>query len=152
IVQSMTPAFQTFFNSIGQQLANTLLGNPAAAAAEAARQAQEAQRQAAEAAWRAEQRRRVELDLHRRLMSELNLLGNQGDLQPLTLADDDGLHPSGTSFFGLGGGPEVNPTPNPVNLRRAAFLAEKAQDAPSEDAAVLLDEALQVADGKPAFV
>jgi hypothetical protein len=105
----------------------------------------------------------MELDLHRRLMSELKLLDDQGDLQPIALADgslgsdllpvdDDGLHPSGTSFFGLGGGPEVNPVVNPVNLRRAAFLAEKAQDAPAQDAAFLLDEALQVADGKPAFV
>jgi Zn-dependent protease with chaperone function len=163
IVQSMSPAFQSLFNSIGQSLANALLGNPAAAAADAARRRQEAEREAEEARRRAEARRRMELDLHRRLMSELKLLDDQGDLQPIALADgslgsdllpvdDDGLHPSGTSFFGLGGGPEVNPVVNPLNLRRAAFLAEKAQDAPPQDAAFLLDEALQVADGKPAFV
>jgi hypothetical protein len=160
----MSPAFQSMFNSMGQSLADALLGNPAAAAAEAERRRQEAERQAEEARRRAEERRRVELDLHKRLMSELKLLDDQGSLQPMALGDgapgssdlipidDDGLAPAGTSFFGLGGGKQAEPPANSVNLRRAAFLAEKAQDAAPEDAALLMDEALQVADGKPAFV
>jgi hypothetical protein len=170
IIQGMSPAFQGMFNGIGQGLANMLFGNPAAKAAAEAEWREQMARQAEEARRRAEQRRRIEMDLHNRLMSELQLVGAQGQLQPMSLFDgaashdsgmmrlddDANLAPAGTSFFGLGGGKPALPADAPVvsmaNLRRAAFLAQKAADAAPGDAAFLIDEAVNVANGKTPFI
>jgi hypothetical protein len=60
--------------------------------------------------------------------------------------------------MGLGGGPGsdlVHSDPQVVDLRdlrRGVYLAQKAEQASTEDAAFLLDEALGVAEGQQAFV
>lgn len=72
------------------------------------------------------------------------------------LEEDDGLRPQGTSFFGLGGGEDGAPAPHndPMvvdlrRLRQGAYLAQAAENAGPEDAALLQDEALRLAEGRP---
>lgn len=174
VMQTMLPMLQGLIQQIDQDQARR-----AAFAAEQGRIAQErwleAQRRQQEIMRQeALERRRQQVVVHKALLSQLSFLdaqGGIGDRDLLSLSDpsapglqglDDGLRPAGTSFFGLGGDAgsrvglaEPAPEAPPValrDLRRAAFLAEKAQDATPEQAATLVDEALRIADGAAPFV
>jgi len=122
---------------------------------------------------RQEELARRRRELHQRLMSDLVLLGSDAELplmgldgtsaapspasQSLPLLDlDDTLRPAGTSFFGTGGG-----GPAPVlrshvvdlrDLRRAAYLVERATSATSEDRGLLIDEAVRAVEGDTSLV
>lgn len=172
VVQALSPALQSMFNNIGQSIANSIFGNPAEKARLLELQRQEQMRQAEEQRRRAAELKRRREEIHRRLMSELKLfesgpLGLKLDdelaaapaADPLGLKlDDADLRPRGTAFFGLGGAnaaagepPDLTPVPV-IQVRRAAFLAEKALNASPADADFLMDEAMRVADGQPPFV
>lgn len=174
VMQTMLPMLQGPIQQIDQDQARR-----AAFASEQARIAQErwleAQRRQQEIKHQeALERRRQQIVAHKALLSQLSFLdaqGGIGDRDLLSLSDpsapglqglDDGLRPAGTSFVGLGGdagsraGP-AEPAPKApavglLDLRRAAFLAEKAQDATPEQAATLVDEALKTADRAAPFV
>jgi hypothetical protein len=127
-MNAMTPLLQSMFNQIGQDMANSLFGDPQ----EKARQLAEAEAQRLqneeEARRRAEALARQRQIAHEKLLASMKTIGTasrniqlkslsggsinwdgrpSGGLQLKSLHDDAGtvdLRPAGTSFFGTGGG------------------------------------------------
>lgn len=177
---AMMPMLDSMFQQMGKSLAETLFGNPEEDRRRAEMRRLEQERLQEGERQRREEMARIRRELHQKLLSELMLLDTTGDLPLMTLSSfgdlgllgvgqdggdelelmgiDDGLRPAGTSFFGLGGGPgNSQPGGSEVtvkmsDLRRAAYLVQKAQGAEGSDAELLVDEGMKIAQGQPAFV
>lgn len=181
VFDAMMPMLDSLFQQLGKSMADELFGDPQQQRRQAELYQIEQQRLQELENERRIEMARIRKQLHEKLLSELMLLGTTEDLPLMTLSDDvgsglsgatkekaggeiglmgmdDGLRPAGTSFFGLGGGdgnvPPGNDTGNVdmQNLRRAAYLVQKAEGAAATDAELLIDEGLRIASGQPAFV
>ncbi len=128
-VEMMTPMLQSMFSQIGQEMANSMYGDPQEEARQRAIAEAQRRQQEEEARRAAEELARQRRIAHEKLLASMKMIGTAtgnlqlktlggnsidwdgrrgGDLQIKSIDDDTSvvdLRPGGTSFFGTGGGP-----------------------------------------------